>query len=97
MNEQQKDNVTILPSPVDLVFPNIDVTAGEMMNIALHLTDPAVRKYLISLGRNMGKELATLPVGDLTDKQLADAHRTILGRIDVINTLLSIENPNPTT
>ncbi len=99
MSDEQKPEETIeVPiQSVDLLFPALEVSIGEMLLLGTHFTDPVTQKYLLSLGRNMVKELATIPVIGVSDKEIADAHRTILGRLDTINTLLQIENPNPTT
>ena len=76
---------------IDLIYPTIELTSIEMVELARIFTAPIVQKYLLFLARRTNKELATVGSIELEDKKIADVHRTCLGRLEVLNTLLSIE------
>lgn len=81
--------------PLDAMFPAIDMTAGELIELNRIFSEALVKKYLLHLGTNSNRELITLGTSNLSDREIGDAHRTVLGRLETINTLLSIEIPQP--
>lgn len=75
---------------LDLVFPSITLTDGEILELKKVLTSPYLRKYLQMLATEDSKELLSLSSLDLSDKELANRHILVSGKLAVLTTLLSI-------
>jgi len=75
---------------LDLVFPSIILTDGEIIELKKVLTSPYLRKYLQMLATEDSKELLSLSSLDLSDKELANRHILVSGKLAVLTTLLSI-------
>lgn len=74
------------------IFPEPSFTTSELQDISVHMTHPAVVKYLHSLAYNAGKDICT---GGPSENESAESYlrRTeyVKGGIGVIETLLNIE------
>ena len=80
----------IMSNNLDLVFPSIILTDGEIIELKKVLTSPYLRKYLQMLATEDSKELLALSSLDLSDKELANRHILVSGKLAVLTTLLSI-------
>lgn len=58
------------------------------------LSDPLVKKYLRRIGAAEVDELASMSSLGYTAEQLAIAHATVHGKLQVIDLLLSIDAPS---
>lgn len=74
------------------VFPEIKFTASELHDIATHLANPAVQKYLQSLAYNAGIDICmgTRKEGESPESYL-EREAYVKGGLGVLETLLSIE------
>lgn len=79
------------------IFPQIPFTPSELHDIANHLANPAVQKYLHSLAYNAGTDicLGSRKEGESPESYL-ERVAYVKGGLGVLETLLSIE-PVPTT
>lgn len=78
------------------VFPPITMTPTELEIVAAKLSDPAVRKYLKMLAN---KDASTIVMSAPSDGQTPEDYLRAVartqGHIEVINALLSIQEPVP--
>lgn len=75
---------------IDNIFPPIELTDTEIDVVVEHLSNPAVMKYLKSLGQISAKEGLTLSISAMTSDQIAMAEARVQGRLETLATLLSI-------
>lgn len=74
------------------IFPDIKFTRSEMHEIATHIANPAVQKYLQSLAYNAGVDICMSEQreGESPESYLARV-AYVKGGLGVIETLLAIE------
>lgn len=74
------------------IFPEIKFTRSEMHEIATHMANPAVQKYLQSLAYNAGADIC---MSEQKEGESAESYLTrvayVKGGLGVIETLLAIE------
>lgn len=75
------------------LFPEITLSATELIVVAEKLTDPAVRKYFHKLGYDMAVQLVTYnePAEGQTAEEFLRKRMNMQGQLDTVNTLLLIE------
>lgn len=77
---------------IESVFPTTTLTDGEILDVLSHLTAPTVVKYLKSMTMEDSKELLSLSALDMSDKELANRHIFVSGKLSVLTTLLSLRS-----
>lgn len=70
--------------PTEVLLPH------EIILLKEKLSDPLVQKYLRILGLEDSKDLLSLDILDMSDKDIANRHHFVSGKLAVISTLLSI-------
>lgn len=76
------------------IFPEITLSATEEEIISINMSNPAVKKYLHKLAYDTGVAIATGAKGDNESAQDYLLKENLMkGRLDVLNTLLSIAAP----
>lgn len=73
------------------IIPSTELSDTEIDIIIANLTHPSVQKYLKLLALNDTKELLSLSAIHNTDDVLIKALAVVQGKIQVIETLLSIQ------
>lgn len=76
---------------LDSLFPTTELTKEEIIEVKKHLSNPVVTKYLKSLAVEDSKELLTMSTLDMSDKEIANRHIFVSGKLAVTTTLLSIQ------
>lgn len=75
---------------INNMFPAIELTEGEIALLHEVLSHSVVKKYLTHLGTESAKELMTLSLSSKTDPEIARIHARVQGRLESLETLLSI-------
>lgn len=75
---------------INLLFPTNTLTSGEEIELKIIFSNPVVKKYLNILGVEDSKDLLSLNILDMSDKDIANRHHFISGKLAVISTLLAI-------
>lgn len=76
---------------LEYILPTTELTENEILEVKKHLLDPVVVKYLKSLAVEDSKELLTISALDMSDKEIANRHIFVSGKLAVTTTLLSIK------
>lgn len=76
---------------LEYILPATELTESEILEVKKHLLDPVVVKYLKSLAVEDSKELLTISALDMSDKEIANRHIFVSGKLAVTTTLLSIK------
>lgn len=79
---------------LDIMFPQTVFTEGELSLVAERFNHPVIKKYLVSIGVEASKELLQISVTGRSDLELAKIHARVHGRLETLNTLLSIISIN---
>jgi hypothetical protein len=81
---------------LDTLLPSAPLTKGEEADLKTAFSHPVVKKYLKLLGVEDSKDLLSLNILDMPDKDIANRHHFISGKLAVISTLMAIASlPNP--
>ena len=75
---------------ISLIFPEESLTKAEEIEITQVFSLPTVKKYLRILGAADSKDLLSLGILDMPDRDIANRHQHVSGKLAVIATLLSI-------
>lgn len=75
---------------LESLFPTVELTDAEILDIKSHLTSLTVIKYLKSLAVEDSKELLSLSALDMSDEGIANRHIFVSGKLAVLTTLLSL-------
>lgn len=76
---------------VNKIFPSIQLTEAEIVELQTHLSAPVVVKYLTALAVEDSKELLTFNALDMPAQDIANRHLLVTGKLEVLTTLLSIK------
>ena len=79
-----------MTSPIDNIFLPESLLPHEIILLTERINDPLIRKYLRILGTEDSKELLTLGTLDMSDRDIANRHHFLSGKLAVVATLLSI-------
>lgn len=75
---------------IDQIIPPESLLPHEEILLLEKINDPLIRKYLRILGVSDSKELLTLGTLDMSDRDIANRHHFLSGKLAVLATLLSI-------
>ena len=75
---------------IDNIIPSKRLTRGEEAELQIIFASPLLQKYLTILGIEDSKDLLSLNILDMPDKDIANRHHFISGKLAVISTLLAI-------
>lgn len=75
---------------LDLIFPDSPISQTEIDILKSKLSDEDIKKHLRRMALKDIKELLALSALDTSTETLITAHATVQGRLQVVNTLLSI-------
>lgn len=75
---------------LDMMFPTVLLTTGELAIVAEQLKHPVVQKYLLGLGANSISELASMSLAGKPAEDIVRIHARVQGRLETVNTLISI-------
>lgn len=75
---------------INLIIPEEKLLPHEIILIMEKMADPLIQKYLRILGKEDSKDLLSLNILDMPDKDIANRHHFISGKLAVLTTLLSI-------
>jgi len=75
---------------LEQLLPSTAWTENDALEMHKILANPLLRRYLQSLAINSIKELTELSTLNKPDTEIGKIHAKVQGRIETINTLLSI-------
>lgn len=82
---------------LDVLLPTVPLTRGEEVDLKTIFSKPLVKRYLMLLGVEDSKDLLSLNILDMPDRDIANRHHFISGKLAVLSTLLAISQlPEPT-
>lgn len=76
---------------IENLFPLIPFSKTEEDIVIQCLTNPSVKKYFHRMALEETKELLAVSGLSNTSERISQAHATVQGKLQVISTLLSIE------
>lgn len=77
-----------MSTAIDLAFPTPELTEGEEILLREIYKNPALRKHLLLLSANSGKNLLGLSARVLSDAETRLVHEFVRGELSVLSTLL---------
>lgn len=75
---------------INHIIPSIQLSEPEEKELCNIFSNPLVQKYLRILGTEDSKDLLSLSLLDMLDREIANRHHFVSGKLAVISTLLSI-------
>ncbi len=75
---------------INNIIPPMHLTRGEEAELKILFSSPLLKKYLTILGQEDSKDLLSLNILDMPDKEIANRHHFISGKLAVISTLLAV-------
>lgn len=76
---------------ISLIIQTEVLLPHELILLEEKLSDPLIQKYFRILGTEDSKDLLSLDILDMSDKDIANRHHFVSGKLAVIETLLSIK------
>jgi hypothetical protein len=75
---------------INAILPVQELNEAEENELKCILCHPIFTKYLRILGTEDSKDLLSLNILDMSDKEIANRHHFLSGKLAVISTLLSV-------
>jgi hypothetical protein len=76
---------------LDTFLPSVTLTDAEEIELTKQLNHPLIQKYLRILATEETKDLLSMSILDMSGQDIASRHLLVTGKLEVLTTLLSIQ------